>query len=251
MTLTPAPLTLIAPPGASVDTDSAEPWMTTAADILAAASERPGRGQRLVPTGNEELGELAPGTLTVVVGPPGPTATAALVRVAHYSAYRHQRPTLLYPLRSTLHQLAGHLADAHSRSGDSTTDAAPGVHRDLRECPLNISVGSRVSVTRIHFDAVDPDIDAPHLIVVDAVDLLLPAGACRDLKHLALELNAAVLCSTTVRCAPDGTVAPSDVPANVASIADTIVVLTPTDAEAPTPEMPSPTVPVWKRASDL
>ena len=176
-----------------------------------------------VPTGRSDLDNLEPGTLNVLVAAPGPAATAAAVAVAHHAAYHHQLPTLLYPLRSTLPQIAEHLARTHTGANLDAETAAATIDA-LRDCPLYVTVGSPITVTRIHFDAVDPDMAAPRLIVVDAVDLLLPAGAARDLKHLALELNVAVLGTTTTIRATT-TVTAADAPASVTAAADTIVAL--------------------------
>lgn len=241
MTTEPAAITPLPPPPPGTGSDLHDPWMTTAADLLAAVAEhRDSPPQPLVPTGRDDLGDLAPGTLSVVVAPSGPAATAALVALAHHAAYHHDLPTLLYPLRCTLPQIADHLTRTHS-GAEVTDETADDTGRDLRDCPLYITVGSPVTVTRIHFDAVDPDMAAPRLIVVDAVDLLLPAGAARDLKHLALELNVAIVCSTTVRAAITGTVTAADVPTSVAVAADTIVALQ--------PRPPGPAAPAWSRAS--
>jgi len=212
------------PPPPGTGSDAYDPWMTTAADLLAAAAEHNDTQALLVPTGRDDLDALEPGTLNVLVAPPGPAATAAVVAVAHHAAYHHDLPTLLYPLRSTLIQIAWHLTFAHP-GADLTDGPAATTVDDLRACPLYITIGSPVTVTRIHFDAVDPDMAAPRLIVVDAVDLLLPAGSARDLKHLALELNVAIVCTTTVRAS--AAVASADVPASIAAAADTITALKP------------------------
>jgi len=191
MTIPAAPVTL-----ADYHAGPTEPWLAAAADLLAAAAEtHPDSGPpRAVPTGDAHLGDLPAGTLTVITTPPGVAATATLFAVAYHAAHRLRLPTLLYPLRCTLTQVAEHLAGAHGE----VLDAA----RQLRDTPLYIGQGAAITVTRIHFDAVDPDIDPPRLIVVDALELLLPAGVARDLKHLALELNVPVLCSATAIANP-------------------------------------------------
>ena len=223
MSPTPAAVTAMPPPPPGTGSDTYDPWLTAAADLVAAAVEHHDKlPPPRVPTGRPDLDDLEAGTLNVLVSGPGPAATAAAVAAAHHAAYHHQLPTLLYPLRSTLPQIAEHLARTHTGAHLDAETAAATIDA-LRDCPLYITAGSPVSVTRIHFDAVDPDLPAPRLIVVDAVDLLLPAGAARDLKHLALELNVAVLCTTTTQATT--AVAAADVAASVTAAADTIVAL--------------------------
>ena len=226
--MTPEPTLTALPPPPPTAGDPGEPWLASAADLLAAARQHLDAAQHApIPTGHPDLGAVAPGTLSALVVTPGAAATADLITVAYHAAHRHRFPTLLYPLRSTLAQIAGHLADIHT-----------GEVGELRHTPLHITVGSPITATRIHFDAVDPDLEAPQLIVVDAVDLLLPAGAARDLKHLALELNVAIICSATARDDTAGCVAVSS---DVAAAADTIVALQPT--------LPTPPSGAWRLAT--
>jgi uncharacterized membrane protein len=84
--------------------------------------------------------------------------------------------------------------------------------------------------------------DPPTLIVVDAVGLLHPVGASRDLKHLARELNVAVLCSATVHTATNRAITAADAPADIAASADTIVTL-PSGRTAPTRPRPKRAAP--------
>ena len=215
------------PPGFDHAAGVDDPWLSTASDLVAALVETQGKAGTLVPTGHPDLdrdGGLAPGTLSAIVAAPGPAATIALVAAAYHAAYHHALTTMVYPLRSTLPQIARHLAAIH-HGADPTADSIARAAAELCDCPLYVTVGSPITVTRIHFDAIDPDMTAPSLIVVDAVDLLLPPGAARDLKHLALELNVAILCSTTVHGSADKAVSSSDVGADIAAAADTIIAL--------------------------
>ncbi|MDQ6616584.1 MAG: hypothetical protein M3083_18035 [Actinomycetota bacterium] len=225
----PAHATTAIPPPPGFDSVAGvdDPWLSTASDLVATLSEAQGKAVTLVPTGDPDLdrdGGLAPGTLSAIVAAPGPAATIAMVAAAYHAAYHHALTTMVYPLRSTLPQIARHLAAIH-HGAEPTADSAARAAAELRDCPLYVTVGSPITVTRIHFDAVDPDMTAPNLIVVDAVDLLLPSGAARDLKHLALELNVAILCSTTVHGVAGKEVTASDAGADVAAAADTIIAL--------------------------
>jgi hypothetical protein len=110
--------------GGPLDSDIGEPWVTTAADLLADLLADPARGETLVATGNAALdadGGLGPGTLTALLAGPGPAATAALAAAAHHAAYHHDVVTLLYPLRCTAAATAAHLAHAH---GTTRTEAS-------------------------------------------------------------------------------------------------------------------------------
>lgn len=227
----------VVPPRPDFDDDppapTAEPWVTTAADLVAYLLDDTARRADtavVVTTGNAALdgadGGLAPGTLTAVLAAPGPHATAALVAAAHHAAYHQHHPTLLYPLRSTAAGAAAHLAAAHARSHPDRADRADAVDA-LRSCPLYVSVGSPITAARIMADALDEDMDPPRLIVVDAVTLLHPGGASRDLKRLALELNVAVLCATTIAVPGGRPPVAADAPADLAAHADTIVALAP------------------------
>jgi hypothetical protein len=229
-----------------IDSDLGEPWVTTAADLIADLLTDPARGETLVATGNAALdagGGLAPGTLTALLAGPGPGATAAMAAVAHHAAYHLDLATLLYPLRCTAAAIATHLAHSHRHDPHRSGDGGGEVVAQLRTCPLYVSVGSPITVSRIFADALDADMDPPKLIVVDAVGLLHPAGAGRDLKHLALELNIAVLCSATVRTATNRAITGADAPADIAASADTIVTL-PTGRTAPTRPRPKRATPL-------
>lgn len=233
-----------APPSITPISTLGEPWLSSAADLIATLAEhRDQPRDTLVPTGHPELdrrGGLAPGTLTALAAAPGPAATAALVAAAYHAAYHHRLATLVYPLRSTLPQIAEQVAAAHlgESPGAGTASRAAA---EMRDCPLYVTVGSPITVTRIHFDAIDPEMAAPSLIVVDGVDLLLPAGAARDLKHLALELNVAILCSTTVHRRVTGAATGGDVGADISAAADTIVTIEaqPTPADQPSSRRPT------------
>ncbi|MDQ1429168.1 MAG: DnaB-like helicase terminal domain [Acidimicrobiaceae bacterium] len=252
-------VTHIPPPGAAdtdVDVDRHEPWMATAAEVLAALLDRHGSsGDELVVTGNPAIdkpggGGLAPGTLTALIGPPGPATTAAVAAAAHHAAHRQAVTTFLYPLRSTLPQLAAHLAHIHAGITVGLLNADPaaahlaGLARaadDLRRCPLYITIGSPITVTHIHYDALDSD-TPPRLIAVDAVTLLHPAGSGRDLKHLALELNVAILCATAVHITGKRPICAADAPPDIAAAADTIIAIQPTPVPgAPAARRRSPT----------
>jgi hypothetical protein len=249
------------PPRPDFDDDlaypSPEPWVTTAADLVAylLADTADVGPEDFVATGIADidgpLGGLAPGTLTAVVASPGPAATAAMAAAAHHGACTGGHPTLFYPLRSTAAGIARVLAHTHAQA-DPDSDGMTGAVADLRTCPLYVSLGSPVTVSRIMADALDDDMDAPRLIVVDAVALLHPGGAGRDLKTLALELNVPVLCSTTVNpSGADRPVTAADAPADLAAAADTIVALRPlplpaTAASRPRPQPISPIRPTQR-----
>jgi hypothetical protein len=52
-----------------------DPWLATAADLVATLAEAPGTPAALVPTGHPDLdhdGGLAPGTLSAIVAAPDP-----------------------------------------------------------------------------------------------------------------------------------------------------------------------------------
>jgi hypothetical protein len=224
---------------------SPEPWVTTAADLVAylladTADVRPDFVATGIADVDGPLGGLAPGTLTAVIASPGPGATAAMAAAAHHAAYTGGHPTLFYPLRSTAAGIARVLAHTHAQ-GDPDSDGVTGAVADLRTCPLYVSLGSPVTVSRIMADALDEDMDAPRLIVVDAVALLHPGRASRDLKTLALELNVPILCATTVHTSgADRPVTAADAPADLVAAADTIVALTPLALAAPPARRPRP-----------
>jgi replicative DNA helicase len=226
------------PPRPNLDLDDtgfadpgAEPWVTTGADLVAyLLADAAGSTPVLVATGNPDLdnphGGLAPGTLTAVIAAPGPAATAAMAAAAHHAAYQQHQTTLFYPLRSTAAAMAAVLADTHAQAAPES-DGIAGAVDDLRNCPLYVALGTPVTVTRILADALDDDMDPPQFIVIDAVALLHPAGAARDLKHLALELNIPVLCATTVTPGADANLTAADAPADLAATADTIIAISP------------------------
>jgi hypothetical protein len=111
-----------------------------------------------------------------------------------------------------------------------------GAVADLRTSLLYVSLGSPVTVSRIMADALHDDMDAPRLIVVNALALLHPCGAGRDRKTLALELNVPILCSTTVHTSgADRPATAADAPPDLAAAADTIVALTPLAGPPGTP----------------
>jgi hypothetical protein len=246
------------PPRPALDPDidtgftdpSAEPWVTTGADLIAyLLAGNTGDTPALVATGNTDLdnphGGLAPGTLTAVIAATGPAATAAMAAAAHHAAYQQHHSTLFYPLRSTAAAIAAVLADTHAHAAPESADIASAVD-DLRNCPLYVALGSPVTVTRILADALDDDMDPPQFIVIDAVALLHPAGAARELKHLALELNIPVLCATTVT---DRNFTTADAPADLAATADTIIALATSTAAVGRSQPPQRSSPQpWARA---
>jgi replicative DNA helicase len=228
------------PPGdLTVDVNS-QPWLTPAAEFLHTLVEHFHSDQpepEPVATGiagiDEPLGDgLSPGTLTALVATTKADAATTLIDAALHAA-DHRRLTLFYPLGDTYRRLAARLAvasgvnPAHLNAGcagehelDVLSDAA----QRLRHSTLYLSVGTPISVHDIRADALGLD-TAPQLIVVDKLPLLLPDGRPRDLKHLAVDLNVAVLCSTTIPADPTQPPSLADVPADLLETADAILAL--------------------------
>lgn len=204
--------TLLAPPD-RLDGLEPDPWLTPAADLLAALVDRLAQGRAgppVVPTGiaafDHPDGGLIAGTLTALCGPPGADLTTPLLSAALHAA-GHNHPAVVYALGATSTRVARRLAALVSavpagrlRAGaltDADMATLGGARRQLATLPLELVVGQTVSSHDIRAGSLSRD-DPPELIVVDNQALLAHAGQASDLKHLAVDLNIAVLCSRTV-----------------------------------------------------
>jgi hypothetical protein len=213
-----------------------DPWLTPAADLLAAlidglAATRP--SPPVVPTGITVLdaaeGGLVAGTLTIMCAPPGADRTTPLLSAALHAA-AHDHPVIVYalgPATADVAALLGALVSGVPRRrlrADATTDADLAVlsaaRRRLADLPLEVMVGQTVSTHDIRAGCLSAD-DAPALIVVDNHVLLAHGGRTVDLKHLAVDLNVAVLSSTTLPAGTDGA-QPAAVDADLLNAGDTL-----------------------------
>ena len=196
-----------------------DPWLTPAAELVAMLIDRlaAGRGysQPVVPTGiaafDSTDGGLVAGTLTVVCAPPGTDRTTPLLAAAVHAA-EHDHRVVVYALGATVAELGAQVASVTSgvtlhRLGAGPTDtemaALAGARRRLAGLPLQLMVGQTVTSHDIRALSLSAD-DAVELIVVDNFSLLAHGGRAADLKHVAVDVGVAVLCSTTVAASPDG-----------------------------------------------
>jgi len=162
-----------------------------------------------------------------VCAPPGDDRTTPLLAAALHAA-AHQHPVVVYALDATIASLAvriGALATGIPEPGlratatEADMAALGDARQQLAELPLDLVVGQAVSSYDIRAGMLSAD-DQPELIVVDNYTLLLHGARARDLKHLATDLNVAVLCSTTL--AGPSLLELSDLDADLLSAADTI-----------------------------
>jgi hypothetical protein len=145
-------------------------------------------------------------------------------------AAEHDHVVVVYALGATAASIGGRLAALASgvplgRLGagaltDADMAALVAAQRRLADVALELVVGQTVSSHDIRAGSLSRD-DAPHLIVVDNQALLAHGGRASDLKHLAVDLNVAVLCSTTVPTDRDGS-EPADLDGDLLSAADTL-----------------------------
>jgi len=92
-------------------------------------------------------------------------------------------------------------------------------HNRLAAMPLEVMVGQTVSTHDIRALSMCAD-DPPELIVIDSYSLLAHGGHATDLKHLAVDLGVAVLCSTVLPAGQDGR--PPVLDADLVGAADTL-----------------------------
>jgi len=190
-----------------------DPWLTPVADLVAMLLDRlaAGRpyGQPVLPTGIAAFdgidGGLAAGTLTALCAPPGADRGAAVLAAAVHAAEADHH-VVLYALGATVAGLGAQVVSVISgvalhrlAAGPTDTEIAAlaGAQRRLAGLPLQLMVGQTVSSHDIRAMSLSAD-DPVELIVVDNFPLLAHGGRATDLKHLAVDLNVAVLCSTTV-----------------------------------------------------
>jgi hypothetical protein len=214
-----------------------DPWLTAAADLVDALIERLRDGRHsaeaVVATGiaafDSDAGGLGVGTLTVECAPPGADRTTPLVQAAVHAAL-HDHNVVVYALGSTVAGLSARVASVASgvalqrlENGaptDAEMAALAEAQRRLTAVSLQLIVGQTVSTHDIRAMCLSAD-DPPELIVVDNYPLLAHGGRATDLKHLAVDLNVAVLCSTTV-FANDGRRDPQPLDGDLLAAADTI-----------------------------
>jgi hypothetical protein len=213
-----------------------DPWLTPAADLLGTLIDRLAQrrsGPPHVPTGlaafDHPDGGLVAGTLTALCAPPGADRTTPLLSAAMHAA-EHNHVVVVYALGATAASVGGRLAALASgaplgRLGagaltDADMAALVAAQRLLADLALELVVGQTVSSHDIRAEFLSRD-DAPQLIVVDNQALLAHGGRASDLKHLAVDLNVAVLCSTTVPACRDG-LKPADLDGDLLSAADTL-----------------------------
>lgn len=213
-----------------------DPWLTPAADLLGTLINRLAERRSVapvVPTGvaafDHSNGGLVAGTLTALCTPPGADRTTPLLNAALHAA-EHDHVVVVYALGATAASVGGRLAALASgvppgRLGagaltDADMAALVAAQRRLADLALELVVGQTVSSHDIRAGFLSRN-DAPHLIVVDNQALLAQGGRASDLKHLAVDLNVAVLCSTTVPARPDG-LEQADLDSDVLSAADTL-----------------------------
>ena len=195
-------------------------WLTPATDLMALLIDRlvagPGTNGAVVPTGiaafDRTDGGLAAGSLTVLCAPLGVDRSTALVAAAVHAA-EHDRRVAVYALGATLGRLGAQVASVTCgvpvrRLGvvgptDTAMAALAGAQRRLAGMPLLLIVGQTVTSHDIRAMSLAAD-DPVDLLVVDNFPLLAHGGRATDLKHLAVDLNVAVLCSTTVAVSHDG-----------------------------------------------
>lgn len=197
-----------------------DPWLTPAADLVDALIDRLRDGRRSTPafiaTGiaafDSTGGGLSPGTLTVLCAPPGADRTTPLLAAAVHAA-QHNHHVVCYELGAPVALLSARVASvasgvalhrlASGRPTDAEMAALVDAQRRLAGVPLHLIVGQTVSTHDIRAMCLSAD-DPPELIVVDNFSLLAHGGRATDLKHLAVDLNVAVLCSTTVVASDEG-----------------------------------------------
>jgi hypothetical protein len=197
-----------------------DPCLTPAADLLDAVIDRLHDGRRCTPavvaTGiaafDSTAGGLGAGMLTVVCAPPGADRTTPLLAAAVHAA-RQNHHVVVYALGATVAPFSARVASVASGvalyrlEADAPTDAEMAALADaqrwLAGVSLEFMVGQTVSTHDIRAMCLSAD-DPPELIVIDNFSLLAHGGRATDLKHLAVDLNVAVLCSTTVPASCDG-----------------------------------------------
>jgi len=194
--------------------------LTPAGDLLATLIEPFDAGTRpadpAVPTGiaafDDPGGGLAAGSLTILCTPPGGIHTRLLLTAGLHATGR-DHVVAVYALGATTARLATLLAALASgigvgrlRAGELTeTEREALLHArgHLAALPLSVMVGQSVSIEDIRALSLSAD-DAPEMIIIDRIALLAHGGRAAELKHLAVDLDVAVLCSTTLPTGPDG-----------------------------------------------
>jgi len=214
-----------------------DPWLTPAADLVDALIDRLRDRRRCAPavivTGiaafDNTSGGLGAGTLTVECAPPGADRTTPLLEAAVHAAL-HDHNVVVYALGSTVAGLSARVASVTSGvalqrlENGAPTDAEMAALADAQRRVAGVSlqfiVGQTVSTHDIRAMCLSAD-DPPELIVIDNYPLLAHGGRATDLKHLAVDLNVAVLSSTTVFANDDGR-DPQRPDGDVLAAADTI-----------------------------
>jgi replicative DNA helicase len=195
----------------------ADTGLISAADLIATLITGVGDGHpAAVPTGlmsiDEPSGGLLRGSLTLVCAAPGVDRTTPLLAAALHAA-EQEHPVALFLPGATPTIVAAKLATAAAeldRSIDpdgerpiSDVVALTRIRQRLATLPMQFMVGQTLSGHDLRAASLSAD-DPPSLIVIDNFTLLTAGGSPSDLKNLAMDLNAALLCSTTVPAGHDG-----------------------------------------------
>jgi replicative DNA helicase len=197
----------------------ADPGLISAADLIATLITGVGDGHpAAVPTGVRSIddphGGLFRGSLTLVCAAPSVDRTTPLLAVALHAADQ-EHPVALYLPGVTPAMVAAKLAtaaavaeldrsvDPDSEKSISDAVALTRTQHWLATLPMRFMVGQTLSCHDLRAASLSAD-DPPSLIVIDNFTLLTDGGSPSDLKNLAMDLNAALLCSTTVPAGRDG-----------------------------------------------